>query len=264
MKRLASAIGRDIVSSLLTVSFLIATFFILQLYLPGMLTSPTIVPTTSPTQSTTTVITPTLSYGDALKTYEGVATSAIRASERALDTIKWLVGAFFALTSVAAGVAAYLYKTAREAGEKAQLAEMAANEAKTAASATEQHIKDLTKQYIKLSERYIEISQQYVELKGKTLSLDSALEAWERGEISRGRFIEAQQWHSWQKWIERRDDTGWQELWETINYGDGLAPTVRSAVEMELEKIRTQAHDSGTQSVKEKSFEKQLRLLLSP
>jgi hypothetical protein len=255
MKRAISTMLRNILSSLLTVGLLVIALLILWLYLPGVFSPPIAAPITSPASSTTTVITGTLSYGDALKTYEGVATSAIHASERALDTIKWLVGALFGLTTVATGVAAYLYKTAREAGEKAQLAEEAAQAAREAANSARGQLATLL-------ERYIRLSEQYVELKGKTLSLDAALQAWDRGEISRHKVIEAQQWGSWVKWQKQKDDTGWHELKEEADWGGGLTPVVRLAVEMELERVRRQASKTGSQSDEENEYEQRLQNLL--
>jgi len=278
MKRLVSAVWRYILSSLFTVGFLVIALLILRPYLPGVFSSPTTAPTTSPTPSATTVITNTLSYGDALKTYEEVATCAIRASERALDTIKWLVGALFGLTAVATGVAAYLYKTtseadkiakeadkiakeaeekAQSAGEKARLAEAAAQSAKEAADSARGQLDTLI-------ERYIRISEQYVELKAKTLSLDTMLQAWDRGEIPRYTVTEAQQWESWVKWQKQKDDTGWHELKETVDWGDGLTPAVRLAAEMELKRVQRQASETGGQSDEEKEYEQRLQALLRP
>jgi hypothetical protein len=216
------------------------------------------------------VITNTLTYGDALKTYEEVATCAIRASERALDTIKWLVSALFGLTAVAAGVATYLFKTtseadkiakeaeekAQSAGEKAWLAEAAAQAAREAADSARSQLDTLTAQYLRISE-------QYVDLKAKTLSLDTMLQAWDRGEIPRYTVTGAQQWESWAKWQKQKDDTGWHELKDAVDWGDGLTSAVRLAAEMELKRVQRRASKTGSQS-DEEEYEGHLQDLLHP
>lgn len=253
MKQSILSFFKIVLSSLLTVGFLVTALFLLRLNLSTG-APPTVAPVVSTTQGATTVITPSLSYGDALKTYEGVATSAIHASERSLDMMKWLVGAFLALTTVATGVAAYLYKTARDTSERAQLAEVAAQGARAAAEAAE-------KQLVVLSDRYLGLSQQYLELKSKTLSLDAAIQAWDRGEITQGEFIESQQWHSWHKWTCLKNETGWHELREAALDGEGLMPIIRSAVDMEWNKVRQHASAGGNQSDEDKEYERHLQFL---
>lgn len=58
--------------------------------------------------------------------------------------------------------------------------------------------------------------------------------------MSRGRLAEAQQWYSWYKWINKGDNTGWQEL---KTYGE-LVPTVREAIIVEIERLMKKYHEN--------------------
>lgn len=218
-------------------------------------------PSQTPQQNVTVVS--TLSYSDALQTYEHVATSAIQSSERALDVTKWLIGAFLALSTLAAGAAAYLYKTAKEAGDKAQRAEAAAQDARTAALKTENRINELSTQYAQLVEKYIEISKQYLEHRGTSSSLDRDLQSWEDGEITREKIIETQQWHSWHKWVNGKKTTGWTELFEIARFGDGLVPIVKAAIQVELENVKRKLISKTTPSDDENEYKKRLCNLLN-
>jgi len=157
----------------------------------------------------------------------------------------------------------YMYKTAREAGRKAEQAEKAAEDAQAAAENAETQLRNLSEQYIRLSERYVALSQSYIEIRGKTLSLDAALQARALGRISEDEYVAAQQWHSWKKWVQEGNELGWHELWEHSRCVEGLAPIVRSAVEMELERVKRQALERKEQSSEEKEYERRLQLLLS-
>lgn len=200
------------------------------------------------------IVTTSLSYGDALKTYEGVATYAIHASERTLDSIKWLVGAFIGLTVLAAGTATYLYKTAKVAEEKFKAAEAASQRADSAAES-------MRKQMAIMSDRYISVIQKYEELKSTTLSLDAAIQRWGRGEISREQMETAQQWHSWQKWVHHKSEIGWKEMEQhSLN---GLTPAMRSIVETELERVQRESILSGGQTEEKKEYERRLRQLIA-
>ena len=150
-----------LLSSILAAIVLVGTFLYIQYRVPLSINI-NANPQLSPTPQPNITIVSTLSYSDALQTYEHVATSAIQSSERALDVTKWLIGAFLALSTLATGAATYLYQTAKEAGDKAQRAEAAAQDSRTAAINTENRINVLSTQYVQLVEKYIEISKQYM------------------------------------------------------------------------------------------------------
>jgi hypothetical protein len=263
MKRLIRVIGRHFLSALFTISLLVVFYLILRSYSPGILFH---LPAATPTPATTptSVITGTLSYSDALSTYEKVSTRAIDASQRTVEMMKWLVVSILSTlvtTLVSAGI--YLYKASQETAEQAKLAEAAAQNARNAADDVKTRIASLSEQYDRLSERYISLSDKQAELRGKTLSLDAALRAGDRGDISRDELIETQQLHSLRKWTQRRDDTGLDELYEDVRAGAGLTPQVRSALERELEKMRQRSRERGTRSSRDELYEQKLMQLLS-
>ena len=69
-------------------------------------------------------------------------------------------------------------------------------------------------------------------------NIEQALPALDRGEITREEVVELEQLYSLAKWILRRDVTGWYELYEQVQFGDGLRRKVRSLIERELEHIQ--------------------------
>ena len=77
MRETIAKILKATLPSFLTVGLLIIALVFLQPY--WLVSSPPVVATAtlSPTQSVTTVITSTLSYSDALQTYEGIATNVV-------------------------------------------------------------------------------------------------------------------------------------------------------------------------------------------
>lgn len=252
MRQVISTVLKSIISPLLTVVFLILALVVLQPYLLRTFSPPVALPVISPTPGTTTVITTTLGFSDALGTYEKVATTAIHASEQAVALSNWLIGIVAGLATLATAAAAYLYKTAIEASEKARLAESAAQAAREAAISVSNQLQSLLGRYDRLFD-------QYEQLREKTLSLDAALQAWDRGEISQDEVLETQQWGSWKKWKQDRDDTGWMELKEDADTGN-LASPVRLAIEKELTRLQRRA----TKSNAEKEYEQKLQTLIHP
>lgn len=175
-----------------------------------------------------------LTYDQALHTYEVVATAAIQSSERALNLMVAMFTAIIGLAALAAAAASYLYKTTREAEDKAKSAEASAQTAKAAAENANQQLNMLSKNYIELNNRLTDVLQNYMEIRNKTLSLDAAIQAREEGEISQERYIEAQQMNSWHKWMNMKQEIGWRELKAHKSQGSGLVPAIRVAIEMEL------------------------------
>lgn len=219
-------------------------------------------PTATVLTQTTTLVTATLGYADALQTYEKIASSAISASERALNSMQWLMGAIIGLVAMAAASAAYLFRASKDTADKAKSAEVAAQSAQVAAETAVQQLKMLSDEYVKLTDNYHDMTQRYIELKNETLSLDAAIRDWSRGEIPQGKLIESQQWHSWQKWTHEKDETGWLELRENVSAPDGLVPAVRTAIELELSRLRRKTSKSGSITAREKEYEQRLQTLL--
>jgi hypothetical protein len=237
------------------IAAMVVAYFAVRSYAPGVL-SPFLI--TTPTPSTTHVITSTLSYGDALGTYEKIAAKAIEASDTALETMKWVLGSVLA---IAVGVVTYLYKISQEAAQRSKLAESKAQDAQNDAADVRNQINDLSKRFDRLSERYMTLHESYANLKGETVSLSAALQAWDKGDISQDELIEAQQLHSWRKWIQRKDETGFRELLEDVRSGDGLVASMRSLVEEELAKVRERTERERPSSGDE-LYEQRLQLLL--
>ena len=202
-----------------------------------------------------------LNYNDALHTYELVATTAIQSSERTLNLMVAMFTAIIGLAALAAGAASFLYKTAREAEEKAKSAEISAQSAKSSAESANQQLITLSKNYIELNNRYTDMTQNYIEVRNKTLSLDAAIQARERGEISQDRYIEAQQWNSWHKWVDLRQETGWHELQAHKSHEIGLLPAIRVVIEMELARVFRGKLDADL-SQQERDFKQRLISLL--
>lgn len=75
---------------------------------------------------------------------------------------------------------------------------------------------------------------------------------------------EVEQYYSWNKWIQQKDDTGWEKLLEVARFGSGLSPGVRSAVRRELRRLQREASKRSSQSSEEKENEQRLQFLLSP
>jgi len=211
--------------------------------------------------STTSVTPVPLNYNDALHTYELVATTAIQSSERTLNLMVAMFTAIIGLAALAAGAASFLYKTAREADERAKSAEISAQAAKNAAENANQQLTTLSKNYIELNNRYTDTLQNYIEIRNKTLSLDAAIQAREKGEISQDRYIEAQQWNSWHKWVDLSQETGWHELKAHQSQEIGLLPAIRVAIEMELARVFRGKSDADL-SQQDKDYKQRLVSLL--
>lgn len=260
---LISAI-KFLASSLFTALFIISIVALVLWKLPriapvnsSQIINPLI---TSTPQVPSNVSTP-LNYGDALHTYELVATTAIQSSERALNLMVAMFTAIIGLAALAAGAASFLYKTAREADDKAKLAEISAQAAKTSAENANQQLLTLSKNYIELNNRFADTLQNYMEIRNKTLSLDAAMQAREKGEISQERYLEAQQWNSWHKWVDLKQETGWHELKAYQAQESGLVPAIRVAIEMELARAFRDKSDNDL-SKQEKDFKQKLLSLL--
>ncbi len=235
---------RTISQPLLTViflgAFLIIAWFIVNRYSPGKI-SIFFVPVSTATPNAAPAITNTLTYDQGIKTYETVATSTIHSSEVALGIVR---DVFISLAVVAAGSIAYLYKLAKDANDKAIEAVAAAQKAQSAAETSEKHA-----------------IEQYAQLENKILSLDVAIQARERGEITEAKLIESQQWHSWVKWKHLKDENGWQELKASKENGEQLTFAVHAAIESDLVEMRKRTSITE-QSDDEKEYERRLRILL--
>jgi len=188
------------------------------------------IPTALPAVSTP------ITYGDALNTYQNIASIAIQASERAMNSIMWIVGAMIALSTGAAGVGAYLYRTARDTSERAREATKASTEAKVAATEAKVQLDLLKKDYGELFEQYKELFNQFTELKLKTKPLHELLDALEKGEASESDLYEAMQLSSWRKWTKENSEIGWFELAEMMPK-QGLNHKLRLLIQLELKKI---------------------------
>ena len=208
-----------------------------------------------------TPVTPApLNYNDALHTYELVATSAIQSAERALNLMVAMFTAIIGLAALAAGAASYLYKTAKESADNSKLAELSAQSAKISAENANRQMNTLSNSYIELNNRFTDTLQSYMEIRNKTLSLDAAIQAREEGAISQERYLEAQQWNSWHKWVDLQQETGWHELKVHRVKESGLVPAIRVAIEMELARFR--GKPDTDLSKKEKEYKEKLISLL--
>lgn len=247
-------IGRALhvlMSAFLALSVIVIAALILQSYQP--IWSPISPVVSGPAQ----VITGTLAYGDALATYENVATRAISASDTALDIVKWLV-------PLAAAIAGYLYKTARDAEEQAKSASESAKDAQVSAADAVAELNRLSQRYIRLSEKYVNLSQRYIDLKGTITSLDAAMQARLRGEISNQDYIAAQQWHSYNKWIQQHNELGYHELHEQCTGTEGLTSLVQTALELELAQVDQRAVEGEEMSEEAELHRRRLRELINP
>jgi uncharacterized membrane protein YeiB len=202
-----------------------------------------------------------LAYADALHTYEVVATTAIQSSERTLNLMVAMFTALIGLAALAAAAASFIYKTSREAEERAKSAEISALSAKNAAENANQQLTTLSKNYIDLNNRYTDTLRDYIEIRNKTMSLDAAIQAREKGEISQDRYIEAQHWNSWHKWVDLKQETGWHELKAHQAQEIGLVPAVRFAIEVELARVSRGKSESELSS-QDKEYKQRLISLL--
>lgn len=229
-KEMIVSVLKNITSFVLTALLIVASLYLLIPQITKNQTITNAIPTALPAVSTP------ITYGDALNTYQNIASSAIQASERAMNSIMWIVGAMIALSTGAAGVGAYLYRTARDTSERAREATKASAEAKIAATEAKVQLDLLKNDYSELFGQYKELFNQFTELKLKTKPLHELLNAWEKGEIPDSEIQEAMQLSSWHKWIKDKNDIGWFELAEIIPI-QGLNPKLRSLLRLELEKI---------------------------
>jgi len=155
----------------------------------GVTSTPTIEP--SPTVSLTPTVAPTpagaLTYDDALKTYENVATEAIKASGRVLDIIKWLIASIVALIGVAASLIAYLVNRAQTASDVAKEAKTSASEAAQLAKRSAERVNTLSTKVEKIGERAqttIGEAQTQLEILRRTLeTADLRLEELEKSKL---------------------------------------------------------------------------------
>ena len=252
--------GSKFFSAILIVLLLILVSWIFPNKLPFSSSQTAIQPTPITVSNTPITLTP-LAYADALHTYEVVATTAIQSSERTLNFMVAVFTAIIGLAAIAAGAASFIYKTSREAEERAKSAEISAQSAKSSAENSNQQLTTLSKNYIELNNRYTDTLRDYIEIRNKTLSLDAAIQARERGEISQDRYIEAQQWNSWHKWIDLKQETGWHELRAHQAHEIGLVPAIRVAIEIELARVYRGKSDSELSQV-DKEFKQRLTSLL--
>lgn len=253
-------------STLLNAIFIVGLILGISWLLPNisLLSNSRILTPAIPTASVSLPVSGTpapLNYDDALHTYEVVATTAIQSSERALNLMVAMFTAFIGLAALAAAAASYLYNTTREADERAKSAEISAQAAKAAAENANQQLNTLSTNYIELNNRFTDILQNYIEIRNQTLSLDAAIQAREKGEISEERQIESEQWRSWHKWMDMNDQTGWHELKERKNQGKDLVPAVRIAIELEMARAFRGKQDSKL-TEKEKTLKNRLISLL--
>jgi hypothetical protein len=263
MKTNIFAFLKFLTSTFLTATLIVVLITILLWVFPGILpfsNNQVVTATTSVALPTVSVTAVPLDYNDALHTYELVATAAIQSSERALNLMVAMFTAIIGLAALAAGVASSIYKTARESGDKAKLAELSAQSAKISAENANQQMITLSRNYIDLNNRFTDTLQSYMEIRNKTLSLDAAIQAREEGIISQERYVEAQQWNSWHKWVDLQQDTGWRELKVHRAKESGLVPAIRVAIEMELARFRGKT-DTDL-SKKEKEYKEKLISLL--
>ncbi len=251
-------------TALLTALFIFLIFYLM--FTNGVITYPQISPTAVVAQTAIPGVNnpssnsaPTLTYDDALKTYENIAASSIQASERALNIMVTVFSAIMGLSAIASGLGVYLYKTSDEAGKKAVAAENSAQKAQLATDNAITKLNELSSKYIELNDRYSLLMQEYNDLRAKTLDLNKAIQERDQEHITQERYVESQQWHSWHKWIHLNDITGWHELKEHATYENGLMPSVRAQIDMELTKLQRKKDEL---SANEKDFKKKLTSLL--
>lgn len=70
------------------------------------------------------------------------------------------------------------------------------------------------------------------------LLLQDILIDWNQDGMSNSEFEERRQVLSLFKWLREDNVTGWYELWEVVQYGEGLTPRVRAMLEQELLQIK--------------------------
>jgi len=256
---LLKSLASILLTAILAVIILLVIFWIVPDTLP--LSRSQALNQAMPVASPSSAVIPNpLSYGDALHTYELVATTAIQASERALNLMVAMFTAIIGLAALAARVASNLDKTTKEAGDKAKLAEISAEAAKLSAENANQQLITLSKSYIELNNRFSDTLQSYMEIRNKTLTLDAAIQAREEGAITQERYLEAYQWNSWHKWVDLHQETGWHELKVHRAKESGLVPAIRVAIEMELARFR--GKPDSDMSKKEKEYKEKLISLL--
>jgi hypothetical protein len=96
------------------------------------------------------------------------------------------------------------------------------------------------------------------------VNLDSTLLALDRGRIEPGTAEEKGQLLSLAKLIREHDLTGWSELMEEVQYGDGLSPKARLMVERELWRVKHEKRTTARPPDRIDDYESRLSFLLSP
>lgn len=94
------------------------------------------------------------------------------------------------------------------------------------------------------------------------LSLNSDIESWDENKISRDEYVEKQQWYSWRKWVNRKSETGWQELLEYACQEGGLISSIRVMLETELERVQQKIATTSNPTQKDRDYEARLKELL--
>lgn len=97
--------------------------------------------------------------------------------------------------------------------------------------------------------------------KDEPLSLHIAIQAWEKGEITKERYIEAQQWNSWQKWNYLKQEVGWQELRAYQSQEYGIVPFIKNVLKLELTALTRFKSDTDL-TQEEKEYKRKLISLL--
>ena len=103
-----------------------------------------------------------------------------------------------------------------------------------------------------------------VSKKPDEVDLDTALLALDQGRIEPGTAEEKGQLLSLAKLIREHDLTGWSELREEVQYGDGLSPKARLIVERELWRVKHEKRTTARPPDRIDDYESRLSFLLSP
>jgi hypothetical protein len=96
------------------------------------------------------------------------------------------------------------------------------------------------------------------------VDLDTALIALDQGRIEPDKAEEKTQLLSLAKFIREKKLTGWSELMEEVQYGDGLSPEARLIVEGELWRVKHEKRTTARPPDRIDDYESRLSFLLSP
>jgi len=148
-------------------------------------------PAVSPTPTTVPSPPGALTYGEALKTYENVATEAIKAAERVLEIAKWLIGSIIALLGIAGSLIAYLVNKAQTASELAKEAKTAATEASQSARISAERVETLSGRVVSLGEAVqITVGKAQAQLEALNTELERTKKLAERDRMALRRSLE--------------------------------------------------------------------------